>query len=208
MHSITATAGSVSSRPFSAPAEARPTSKHLTQDDLDYGIAFAKRQADKYCRQHPRADQGTVSSWAVSGAYDAWLNFTPDRSAKWTTYLTNMVAWYIQKGIRPTKERTYNRFMDQHQVVSLDDRPTLHSEDTSSLHDLCADPEAQHSIRTEWVQVLAELPDSERWIIAQRYYHERSCSDIARQVGGEWTAMKVWRLEQQALKRLRIMLAA
>jgi DNA-directed RNA polymerase specialized sigma subunit len=186
----------------------------LTQSDLDAGILYAQRYAAKYSRRFPRLDPDQVESFAIFGAYQAWEKYDPTRRGKdgrkatWRTFLISWVNWSIAKGIRPSQATSREYFAHQFTVVPLDGHRLLDDNDRFSNlhnHEFVGDDSPSFTERTEWKQILILLPQLERWVIVQRYYYNRSCNEIASSmvVSGDWTGMKVWRLEQRALKMLR-----
>jgi RNA polymerase sigma factor (sigma-70 family) len=178
----------------------------LPEDQLKFGIHYAQRIAREFCQGKPAVDPAQVSSFAVEGALIAWRTFDPTKGSKWTTFLYNQVRYSILKGIRPTKERSHNAFHQQYQVVSLDDgtsrKPHAWGSGDATNHEVEAPETMPHfEDRSEMLAIVFQLPQDERWVITQRFFLDRTCQDIAQQLGV--SAMTIWRKEKKGLATLR-----
>jgi hypothetical protein len=203
---------SVPSSPLSlAHTSNQAVSVKPAEPDLDTAVNYAIQEARRYCRKNPGVDEGAAESGAIQGAWDAVKDYDPKRPgfegkvASWETYLFNMVRWGILKALRPTQAKSRAAFDEEFTIVPLDS-PTTRV-DNGLVHELVADPASNQGFATiDMANLLSLIPKMEHTILFRRYGLEQSCNEVARSLGGDWTHMKVWRMEQKGLRRLRILL--
>lgn len=188
---------------------ARPND--LTDDDLNAAIEDAKRYTARFCYENRRADEGQVSSGAVEGAFYAWRNYNPKIGTPWHVYLRQMIRYHVAKCLRPTQARSRAAFEERCQTIPLDSPCQTEYVGDGHLHDIIADPRSAETERVEWEAVIQCLTEREQWVIRRHYYDQMPFAEIAellKPLDPKWNAMRVWRLEQQAVAKIKALLTS
>jgi RNA polymerase sigma factor (sigma-70 family) len=170
----------------------------LTHADLEAAILKARRFGLRFCSKHPTTDKANVVSWCQEGALTAWQDWQAARGRSWPNYLLCTLRYYSLKALRDSVPRGEQRFLQNHSVISLTVDDAEDAVPVSEPEDLDA---AAALRRTELDTLLAQLNPTDRWILQERFYNDRSYEEIAKQVG--MFRAQVRRVEQKALGRLR-----
>jgi RNA polymerase sigma factor (sigma-70 family) len=207
-------------RPANVVAPEQGCSSVLPVDDLEQGQVYAKQYARHFCRHNPTIDFAEVESLAILGALEAWRSYSKDHGGAWRTYLSQMVKWSISNGLRPKNQRSYRKHVEACGIalsieqMGTTSQPRYAGSDNPSRpvgSDCIPDPRIRFEIQFEYRELLNALPEMERWVLVQRYYESLTFEEIVGLLGGAdggWSRAKVWRIHQQAIKRLRIMVEA
>lgn len=167
---------------------------------LEVGIGYAKKYASRYCSVHKHLDRDNIESWAIQGAYIAFKRYDPSK-AKWSTCLCTMVKQYVCKSFSKEKGKYYKKFHEENKIVSLDELVSFDGDGERNYHDTVGDVSSDFRHGAEIRTLVRELPELERWIIVQRYFEDRSASDIAAEIGS--SRVEIWRLERRGVNMLR-----
>lgn len=168
--------------------------------------------AGRVARAVPDSNRPDIYSFGVLGLMDAVDKFRPELGNRFETYGSRRIRGAMSDGIRslnwlPRRAgQAASRVIEK--VIPVDFQ-TARTAVGARLEDSLSDPFAAHvsdaleleADHAEVVEAVDSLPDRERLVIEQHYYHSRKLADIGRDLGV--TESRVCQLHRRALVLLR-----
>ena len=190
--------------------------RHWEQHKDQYlrnAVALADEIAQREARKNPKADEFEVRSKAVWRTYLAHRSYRPERLGLWKNHLKKGIAFGVREGLRGKfragKQKFYQEFHNNYEVVPLDDRAFANDGDETHADqypDACAAFARQIEARVYLRPALAELTERQLAVIVGIYYHGKSRAEVGRELGVSGDSVSDW--ERKALRQMRSHLEA
>ena len=185
--------------------------RHWEQHKDQYlrnAVALADEIGQREARREPKADEFQVRSRAVWRAYLAHRSYKPERLGLWKNHLKQGIRYGVNEGLRgkfrPGKQKFYQEFHQQFEVVPLDDRAFANDGDETHA-DQFPDHRPHFARQIEAMDylrpALAALTDRQLAVIVGIYFHGKTRGELAREFGVGPETVSGW--ERKALDLLR-----